>query len=86
MLVTSLPRESWPALRLLELYRRRWQVELAFKRLKSLIGLVSVREQGESVESLVMSGDQGGYERLPSCGPKRIGLGMTGAGCGIRAI
>jgi len=43
MLVTSLPRDAWPALRLLELYRRRWQVELAFKRLKSLIGLESLR-------------------------------------------
>jgi Transposase DDE domain len=43
MLVTSLPRQSWPALRLLELYRRRWQVELAFKRLKSLIGLEALR-------------------------------------------
>lgn len=43
MLVTSLPRNIWPALRLLELYRRRWQVELAFKRLKSLIGLESLR-------------------------------------------
>jgi hypothetical protein len=43
MLVTSLPREPWPAPRLLELYRRRWQVELAFKRLKSLIGLETLR-------------------------------------------
>lgn len=43
MLVTSLPRDAWPALRLLDLYRRRWQVELAFKRLKSLIGLEALR-------------------------------------------
>ena len=43
MLVTSLPREAWPASGLLDLYRRRWQVELAFKRLKSLIGLESLR-------------------------------------------
>lgn len=43
MLVTSLPRDTWPASRLLELYRRRWQVELAFKRLKSLIGLEALR-------------------------------------------
>ena len=43
MLVTSLPHHNWPALRVLELYRRRWQVELAFKRLKSLIGLDALR-------------------------------------------
>ena len=43
MLITSLPREAWPASRILSLYRRRWQVELAFKRLKSLIGLEELR-------------------------------------------
>lgn len=43
MLITSLPREAWPAERVLGLYRRRWQVELAFKRLKSLIGLEELR-------------------------------------------
>ena len=43
MLITSLPREAWPAERVLTLYRRRWQVELAFKRLKSLIGLEDLR-------------------------------------------
>jgi hypothetical protein len=43
MLITSLPREAWPAARVLALYRRRWQVELAFKRLKSLIGLEELR-------------------------------------------
>jgi len=43
MLVTSLPCEEWPPRRILDLYRRRWQVELAFKRLKSLIGLEQLR-------------------------------------------
>jgi len=43
MLITSLPREAWSAQRILALYRRRWQVELAFKRLKSLIGLEDIR-------------------------------------------
>ena len=38
MLVTSLPAEV-PATEVLEAYRLRWQVELAFKRLKSLLGL-----------------------------------------------
>src|SRR5215216_1739771 len=38
MLVTSLPA-AVPAAEVLEAYRLRWQVELAFKRLKSLLGL-----------------------------------------------
>ena len=43
MLITSLPAKDWPATKILELYRRRWQVELAFKRLKSIIGLESLK-------------------------------------------
>jgi len=43
MLITSLPREAWPAERVLTFYRRRWQVELAFRRLKSAIGLEDLR-------------------------------------------
>jgi hypothetical protein len=39
ILVTSLPLEAFPALDVLSLYRLRWRIELAFKRLKSLIGL-----------------------------------------------
>jgi len=31
--------ESFPALLVLELYRLRWQIELAFKRMKSILGL-----------------------------------------------
>ena len=34
---TTLSAEHYPAARVLELYRARWQVELAFKRLKSLL-------------------------------------------------
>jgi len=43
MLVTSLDPKSWPASRVLDLYRRRWQAELAFKRLKSLLDLEQLR-------------------------------------------
>jgi IS4 transposase len=43
MLITSLPAGDWPAERILALYRRRWQAELAFKRLKSLLGLEALR-------------------------------------------
>lgn len=43
MLVTSLNAEEWSAERVLSLYRRRWQIELAFKRLKSLLDLEKLR-------------------------------------------
>jgi IS4 transposase len=39
ILVTSLDAENFPAERIGELYRARWRIEMAFKRLKSLIGL-----------------------------------------------
>lgn len=39
ILVTSLDRREFPAKKIRELYRLRWRIELAFKRLKSLIGL-----------------------------------------------
>jgi hypothetical protein len=38
VLVTSLPREGYDLAAVMSLYRLRWQVELAFKRLKSLLG------------------------------------------------
>jgi len=34
---TSLPAEDYPAEEVLAAYRLRWQIELAFKRLKSLL-------------------------------------------------
>ncbi len=39
LLLTSLPAASFPTADVLALYRFRWQVELAFKRMKSLAGL-----------------------------------------------
>lgn len=39
ILVTSLDQEEFPADTVVKLYRMRWRIELAFKRLKSLIGL-----------------------------------------------
>lgn len=39
ILVTSLSTEDFPTADILALYRLRWRIELAFKRLKSLIGL-----------------------------------------------
>ena len=37
IVVTSLPRHSYTAKDILAVYRLRWQIELAFKRLKSLL-------------------------------------------------
>jgi hypothetical protein len=37
--LTNLPESAWPAGLVLDLYRCRWQVELAFKRLKTLLEL-----------------------------------------------
>jgi hypothetical protein len=39
ILGTSLPAEDYPADEVLAVYRLRWQIELAFKRLKSLLGI-----------------------------------------------
>jgi len=39
MLLTSLPADTFPTLSVLAIYRFRWQIELAFKRMKSLAGL-----------------------------------------------
>lgn len=39
ILVTSLPAGTFSTDDILALYRLRWRIELAFKRLKSLIGL-----------------------------------------------
>ena len=43
MLVTDLPREEVPVEQVLGLYRLRWRVEMAFKRLKSLLHLDQLR-------------------------------------------
>jgi IS4 transposase len=41
ILVTSLSKDSFSTEDILKLYRMRWRIELAFKRLKSLVGLRS---------------------------------------------
>jgi IS4 transposase len=48
MLVTSLPAEV-PAAEVLRTYRLRWQVELAFKRLKGLLGLARLPAKSEAL-------------------------------------
>jgi DDE family transposase len=43
LLLSNLPIEHWSALQVSELYRLRWQVELYFKRLKSILHLDQLR-------------------------------------------
>jgi IS4 transposase len=43
MLLTSLDRESADTDTVLRLYRLRWQIEIAFKRLKGLAGLADLQ-------------------------------------------
>jgi hypothetical protein len=52
LVLTSLPAEQFSASQVLRLYRCRWQVELAFKRLKSLLGAGHVpKSEDESARS-----------------------------------
>jgi hypothetical protein len=46
-LLTTLPTSDFPTWLVLELYRVRWQVELAFKRIKSLLAAGHVPKQNE---------------------------------------
>jgi hypothetical protein len=39
ILITSLPADAFPTADVMALYRLRWRIELAFKRLKSIVGL-----------------------------------------------
>jgi hypothetical protein len=56
LLVTTLPDKRWEATMLLRLYRVRWQVELLFKRMKSLVQMGQIRaRKRESVEARVMA-------------------------------
>src|ERR1051325_8145705 len=43
LLLTNLPLAPWSAVQVLQLYRFRWQIELVFKRLKSLLNLDGLR-------------------------------------------
>jgi hypothetical protein len=54
LLVTTLDAATWPAAAVRRLYRARWQVELLFKRWKSLLQLDALRvQQREAVEAVV---------------------------------
>lgn len=44
-IITDIPKSTLPAAEALELYRMRWQIELRFKRLKSILNLENLRAQ-----------------------------------------
>ena len=48
-ILTILKREKWEAEKVLELYKYRWQIELLFKRLKSLMRLDNTRAQSDKL-------------------------------------
>jgi len=53
---TTLKRDEFKPARVLEMYRGRWQVELAFKRLKSLLGLGHLKKTDEDVAKAWLQG------------------------------
>ncbi len=55
-LVTSLPVDQWTAAQILSLYRLRWQVELVFKRLKSILDLNRLRAKGSELAQVYLLG------------------------------
>src|SRR5450432_2568022 len=48
VLATSLPEGEFPGAEVLAVYRLRWQIELAFKRLKSLLHIGKLRTRTEA--------------------------------------
>jgi hypothetical protein len=56
LLITTLPARRWDAQAVLRLYRARWQVELVFKRMKSILRLGALRGRTRaSIEAQVLA-------------------------------
>jgi hypothetical protein len=56
LLITSLPARCWDAPSVLRLYRVRWQVELVYKRMKSILRLGALRGRtAQSIEASVLA-------------------------------
>jgi len=49
IVVTDIPREELSCIQVLELYRLRWQIELLFKRLKSILGFDRLRAKDDKL-------------------------------------
>ncbi len=56
LLVTTLSAEQWTAQDILDLYRLRWQVELVFKRLKSILDADQLRAKGPELAQTYLLG------------------------------
>ena len=56
ILVTNLPASTWNTHLVFQLYRIRWQVELLFKRLKSLLCLDGLRAKDPSLSKVYLMG------------------------------
>ena len=56
IIVTSLPAAQWTAAQVIALYRLRWQVELVFKRLKSILDLDQLRAKGPELAQAYLLG------------------------------
>jgi hypothetical protein len=56
LLVTSLSVKQWATTEVLALYRLRWQVELVFKRLKSILDLDQLRAKGPTLAQVYLLG------------------------------
>ena len=55
ILLTSLNSSQLPAVQVLDLYRFRWQIEIAFKRLKGLLELGEMPAQDPSLARTILS-------------------------------
>ncbi len=47
--ITDIPHEELSCLQILDLYRMRWQIELAFKRIKSILGFKRLRAKDDDL-------------------------------------
>ena len=56
LLVTNLPAAEWPTEQVLELYRLRWQIELLFKRLKSILNPDNLRAKDPVLAQVYLLG------------------------------
>ena len=56
ILVTSLPADQWTTAQVVDLYRLRWQVELVFKRFKSILDLDQLRAKGPALAQTYLLG------------------------------
>ncbi len=82
LVLTSLPVEEVPAERALGLYRLRWQIELAFKRLKSGLGIhrLVARDPAMArswllshlIMALLIEDTAGEVLDVPPCGPANL--------------